>query len=634
MSSGEWVWMKGSNSQGASGSYGTKGVEATINNPGCRGAYSKWKDTEGNFWMFAGCNYSSIVYNDLWRYNLATNNWTWMGGNNSANGPGNAGNECVDSSDFISNPRFENRACWTDTCGHFWSFGGWDASLNAFNDLWIYSPAENSWAWVGGSLTQNATAVYGTQGVAATDNQPGSRGGGVGWIDNHNNLWMYGGFTYFTSSYFNDLWKFTPDSSCPATFACNLAIQQLPSSQFAVSDSAFCPATCIDFTDLSANNPTSWQWSFPGGTPSLSTDQNPSSICYASAGMYDVTLIASNASGADTLFLPGFVTVFSAAATVITQSNDTLESSPAYSYQWLMNGTTIPGATSQTLVITQTGMYIVDVTDSNGCFSADTIIVDNIPSPGFSVTNTSICEKFCTSFTDQSTNNPTLWQWFFPGGNPSSSTDQNPSAICYTIPGTYDVTLITTNANGNDTLTLYNYITVYPTPPFPTITQVGYTLTSSPASSYQWQFNTVDIPGATSQSYTILQSGYYTVIVGDSNSCFNAASKYVLISGIQDVMGDAGISIYPNPSSGNFMVEFSYAEASENRSVEIKVVNTLGQKVFSCLQKINGREWKKEIDLGDVARGIYFIEIKTGNDNTFSAPMPGMGMRKKIVIVK
>ena len=57
----------------------------------------------------------------------------------------------------------------------------------------------------------------------------------------------------------------------------------------------------------------------------------------------------------------------------------------------------------------------------------------------------------------------------FPGGDPSFSTDQNPSQVCYQIPGTFDVTLITTNAGGNDTLMLTDYITVYPTPPFPTI---------------------------------------------------------------------------------------------------------------------------------------------------------------------
>src|SRR6185436_9489400 len=86
---------------------------------------------------------------------------------------------------------------------------------------------------------------------------------------------------------------------------------------------------------------------------------------------------------------------------------------------------------------------------------------------------------FCIDFFDSSSNNPTSWQWSFPGGNPSSSTDQNPAFICYDLPGVYDVTLITTGPDGNDTLTLSNYITVYATPPFPTITQVGYTLTSS-----------------------------------------------------------------------------------------------------------------------------------------------------------
>jgi PKD repeat protein len=228
--------------------------------------------------------------------------------------------------------------------------------------------------------------------------------------------------------------------------------------------------------------------------------------------------------------------------------------------------------------------------------------------------------------------------WLFPGGAPSSSTAQNPTGICYDIPGVYDVTLITTNANGTDTITLHNYITVYPTPPFPTITQVDYTLTSSPANSYQWQFNSADIPGATNQSYTILQSGYYTVVVGDSNGCINSFTEYVLISGFDDVMSNANISIYPNPSSGDFIVEFSWAKASENGwlngqivgDASIDVVNTLGQIIFSSAEfqsigtsqfsegvsqgVLMDHSYKKEIDLGNVATGFYFIEIKTVNE--------------------
>jgi PKD repeat protein len=81
------------------------------------------------------------------------------------------------------------------------------------------------------------------------------------------------------------------------------------------------------------------------------------------------------------------------------------------------------------------------------------------------------------------------------GGNPGSSTLQNPSNICYQNPGVFDVTLITTDANGiSDTLTLANYITVYTNPFAPVITQNGNVLTSSSATSYQWQLNSVDIP--------------------------------------------------------------------------------------------------------------------------------------------
>ncbi len=122
--------------------------------------------------------------------------------------------------------------------------------------------------------------------------------------------------------------------------------------------------------------------------------------------------------------------------------------------------------------------------------------------------------------------------------------------------------------------------TVNPTPPFPAITQVGYTLTSSPASSYQWKLNAADIPGAISQSYTVLQSGTYTVVIGDSNGCVNSASKDVLITGIDAVNGDAGLWIYPNPSNGRITIEFSGAAITGD--VSIDVINTLGQKVCSA----------------------------------------------------
>lgn len=63
------------------------------------------------------------------------------------------------------------------------------------------------------------------------------------------------------------------------------------------------------------------------------------------------------------------------------------------------------------------------------------------------------------SFTDQSSNNPTTWQWTFPGGSPASSSAQNPSVVYNTL-GTYNVTLTATNSYGSNTITKTGYITI------------------------------------------------------------------------------------------------------------------------------------------------------------------------------
>jgi PKD repeat protein len=247
----------------------------------------------------------------------------------------------------------------------------------------------------------------------------------------------------------------------------------------------------------------------------------------------------------------------------------------------------------------------------------------------FSSSDSAVCEKFCVDFYDSSTTNPTAWLWEFEGGSPTTSTNQNPIGICYSTPGTYDVTLITTTANGNDTLLIEDYVTVHPTPDFPDITQSGYTLTSSPANSYQWQLNSTDIPGATNQSYDVLQSGLYTVVISDSNDCTNAASIDVLITGITETKNNMTISVYPNPSSGNFIVE--WMNGSMIGEVSIDVVNTVGQTVFSTAEEISSSQFKKEINLVDVANGVYFIEIKT--ENNLSYPYFST-VRKKVLITK
>lgn len=81
------------------------------------------------------------------------------------------------------------------------------------------------------------------------------------------------------------------------------------------------------------------------------------------------------------------------------------------------------------------------------------------PIANFSATPNPVIVGNIVQFTNLSTNGPNTYQWTFEGGVPGSSTDPNPS-VQYNSPGSYDVTLVATNAYGSNTKTVLNYIVV------------------------------------------------------------------------------------------------------------------------------------------------------------------------------
>lgn len=96
-----------------------------------------------------------------------------------------------------------------------------------------------------------------------------------------------------------------------------------PLSDFSGSATRICSGGTVSFTDLSQLSPTSWSWTFPGGTPAASTAQNPT-VTYGSPGVYSVTLVASNANGAGTTATrTGYITVHAAPATSCTVTRST-----------------------------------------------------------------------------------------------------------------------------------------------------------------------------------------------------------------------------------------------------------------------------------------------------------------------
>jgi FOG: PKD repeat len=86
------------------------------------------------------------------------------------------------------------------------------------------------------------------------------------------------------------------------------ALPSKPLADFSASTTTVQTGGNVTFTDLSAFSPTSWSWTFQGGTPSASTAQNPT-VTYSSTGTYSVTLTATNSLGSNTLAKNSYITV-------------------------------------------------------------------------------------------------------------------------------------------------------------------------------------------------------------------------------------------------------------------------------------------------------------------------------------
>ena len=161
-----------------------------------------------------------------------------------------------------------------------------------------------------------------------------------------------------------------------------IANAQKPVANFSASDSSVCDNDCIQFTDLSTNNPTSWKWYFPGAVPATSTDQNPME-CYIYSGSFDVSLVASNSFGSDSVTVTNLVTTFDPPPTPMLYETftvpDTFYCYPDSSYvfyQWYYNSILVSAGANDTMFITnQYGNVNLAVVNANCCFLSVGIMI-------------------------------------------------------------------------------------------------------------------------------------------------------------------------------------------------------------------------------------------------------------------
>jgi PKD repeat protein len=234
----------------------------------------------------------------------------------------------------------------------------------------------------------------------------------------------------------------------------------------------------------------------------------------------------------------------------------------------------------------------------NGCFPH--------PIAFFQPTDLTPCAGSCINFTDMSFH-AASWHWSFPGAQPASDTVQNPQNICYSTPGSYDVTLVISDSIGfgSDSITISNIVTVLALPPV-TSNQFSNILSVDSGYSYQWYADTVLLAGEVNDTLIVQQNGVYHVLVTDTNGCDTTVSFNYASQGLYENYSSVAFSIFPNPANQFIRIILNPDLVKQQGYSDLEMTDALGNIVLS--RNISNR-YPEEIPVKNLARGIYFVRI-------------------------
>jgi len=409
----------------------------------------------------------------------------------------------------------------------------------------------------------------------------------------------------------------TDNNSCSVSDCATVGFTHVaPVADFEANQTSACGSLEVQFTDQSQYYPTSWNWDFGDGETSIA--QNPTHT-YSTAGVYTVSLTATNVEGSSIETKTGYITVYANPTVVLTATNVSWDATnngsvdlvvtggtPPYTYQW--SSSTETGSQIAGLSV---GEYCVTVTDNNGCISSECINVGQdaepaIPQVDFNANITLACLGYEIQFSDLSTNQPTTWLWDFGDGN--TSTEENPTHI-YENSGFYSVSLVVENEFGSNQLLKENYIYISNPPSLEveTIPASGEFVNDGSANiiitggtaPYQIVWSNDEI----GTSIENLMPGDYSVMVVDAAQCV-VTEPFVISWTTAISQVETKINIFPNPAKDFVSVEIEGFKANK-----IYLTNVVGQIVSEITPTSN----ICTIDTQGVKPGMYSIKIEYEN---------------------
>jgi Secretion system C-terminal sorting domain/SprB repeat len=141
----------------------------------------------------------------------------------------------------------------------------------------------------------------------------------------------------------------------------------------------------------------------------------------------------------------------------------------------------------------------------------------------------------------------------------------------------------------------------------------AYTVTGgTPGYFYEWVNGDGDVVSTSTNLpdlTTAAEAGEYTVTVADANGCETSAS--ITITGINDLNQTYSLSVYPNPSNGQFRLTLNGVSGEK---VTYSILDEAGRLVVSKEMSDVSSERIENIDLSNIASGIYMMNLNIGNN--------------------
>ena len=257
------------------------------------------------------------------------------------------------------------------------------------------------------------------------------------------------------------------------------------------------------------------------------------------------------------------------------------------------------------------GTYSVTVTDANGCSATDIVVIED--GTLFEIeANPSGLVQICEgeSVVLDAGSGYAVYAW---------STGASVQTITVSLEATYWVQV--TNAVGclsNVDTIIVQHVNQEP----PNILELSdgiISCSNDSAISYQWYLNGSPIQNATNVTYCPLASGNYSVQILDVYGCVveSYSLEYTFDDSSPCATGihehDLSFEIYPNPSTGIFVMDFAM---KQRERLEIVVFNILGEQITRSM-KLNEQSGRETLDLSAHPTGVYIVRIVLDGDRVY-----------------